>query len=229
VAPLGKGESQPVREESLIKLEEDLMRVAGIRSARVVGVDSPSEIHIIAGPGRSAKQLVRDVQSLASAGYGIEIDHRIVSVVQLEEEAAPKQVSLVSTNGHISRRPILDAVVLSSQGDTGWVKVTLKWPEGVVTEGAAPATSNRASRARAATRALEKALEPALKEKSTQMDIAQVLLQPLGGAESVLVQGTFEKDGTTSPFVGTALITDDVATAAVHALLQAINRKLIED
>lgn len=216
-----------MREENLIKLEDDLKRVAGIRSARVVGVDSPSEIHIVAAPGRSAKQLVRDVQSLASAGYGIEIDHRIVSIVQLEAE--DPQISLVATVGHLKRRPILDAVVLSSQGDTGWVKVTLRWPDGTTSEGAAPATAARESRARAATKALHKALEPSLKGQATLMEIHQVLLQHLGSTDSVLVQGTFEQNGTSTAFVGSALISDDVATAAVYALLQAINRKLIGD
>jgi hypothetical protein len=119
--------------------------------------------------------------------------------------------------------------VLSSQGDTGWVKVTLKWPDGTSTEGAAPATAARESRARAATKALQKALEPALKDQATLMDVHQVLLQHLGSTDSVLVQGTFEQKGVTTSFVGSALITDDVATAAVHALLQAINRRLIED
>ncbi|MEA2460829.1 MAG: hypothetical protein QOH90_1006 [Actinomycetota bacterium] len=215
-----------MRDDTLVKLEDDLKRVTGVRSARVVGVDSPSEIHIVAVPGRSAKQLVRDVQSLASAGYGIEIDHRIVSIVQLQDDA-PQEISLVSTNGHLPRRPVLDAVVLSSQGDTGWVKVTLKWPDGVATEGAAPATAERESRARAATTALVKALEPALKERKTQIDIQQVLVQHLGSGDSVLVQGAFQQGSLKNAFLGSALISDDVATAAVHALLQAINRKLL--
>jgi hypothetical protein len=215
-----------MREETLVKLEEDLKRVTGIKSARVVGVDTPSEIHIVATPGRSAKQLVRDVQSLASAGYGIEIDHRIVSVVQLED-ATPQEISLVSTNGLVTRRPVLDAVVLSSQGDTGWVKVTLKWPDGTSTEGAAPATTDRESRARAATHALVKALEPTLKERKTEIDIQQVLVQPLGSGDSVLVQGSFLQGKVKTSFLGSALISDDVATASVHALLQAINRKLL--
>jgi hypothetical protein len=215
-----------MRDDTLVKLEEDLKRVTGVRSARVVGVDSPSEIHIVATPGRSAKQLVRDVQSLASAGYGIEIDHRIVSIVQLEEEVQ-QEISLASTNGHLPRRPVLDAVVLSSQGDTGWVKVTLKWPDGAATEGAAPATADRESRARAATTALVKALEPALKERQTQIDIQQVLVQHLGSGDSVLVQGAFQQGKLKNAFLGSALISDDVATAAVHALLQAINRKLL--
>ncbi|MEA2498031.1 MAG: hypothetical protein QOH26_436 [Actinomycetota bacterium] len=222
-----------MRDENLGNLEQDLKRVVGVRSARVVGDDAPSEIHIVAVPGRSAKQLVRDVQSLASAGYGLEIDHRIVSIVQLEDDA-PKQVTIPSTNGaarngHVNRRPALEAVVLSSQGDTGWVKVTLKWPDGTNTEGAAPATSTRESRARAATNALQKALEPAFKERGVQLEVTQVVVQHLGTNDSVLVQGAYEQGRNSTSFLGSALISDDVATAAVHALLQAVNRKLMDE
>ena len=69
----------------LSKLEQDLLRVPGVRSARVIGGDVPTEIHVVTTSKRSPKQVVRDVQSLAAAGFGIPIDHRIVSVVQLDD------------------------------------------------------------------------------------------------------------------------------------------------
>lgn len=233
-----------MREEKLVKLEEDLKRVTGIRQARVVGVETPSEIHIVASPGRSAKQLVRDVQSLASAGFGLEIDHRIVSIVQLgdgevdpgllnaagkpggtgAQEVVPKP-ALGPSEGS-SARPQLETVVLTSKGDTGWVKVTLKWPSGRTTEGAGPATATRESRARGAANALQQALEPVLNERGAHLDIHQILLQSVGANDSVLVQGYFSERGAPTPIVGSAIVTDDVATAAVHALLQAINRKI---
>ncbi len=218
-----------MREERLVKLEEDLKRVTGIRHARVVGVDDPSEIHIVATPDRSPKQLVRDVQSLASAGFGLEIDHRIVSIVQLGEHVelpngtAPEVAELSNTRG---RRPEVEAVVLSSSGETGWVKVTLRWLDETTTEGAGAATSSRDSRARAASAALQQALDPVLKARGAHLDVHQILLQPIGTNDSVLVQGFYSEKGTVTPFVGSAIVHDDVATAAVHALLQAVNRKL---
>ena len=71
----------------LPELEEALRHVPGIRAASVVtGPDAvPTEIHIVAGRAKGAKQVVRDVQSVAMAGYDIDIDHRIVSVVQFDD------------------------------------------------------------------------------------------------------------------------------------------------
>ena len=133
-----------MREPRLTQLEDELQKVSGITGARVVGDDAPTEIHIVAGPGRTPKQLVRDVQSLAAASFDMQIDHRIVSIVQLDEEMkedleAEMTTEQLSTppsptpNGH---RPAVERIVLASKGAQGWVKVALKWPNGEVTEGA---------------------------------------------------------------------------------------------
>ena len=226
-----------MREPKLIQLEEDLQRVPGVRNARVVGTEAPSEIHIVATPDRSPKQVVRDVQSLASAGFGLTIDHRIVSVVQLAEgssedssgETPSPETTIDLTQepaAAVDKRPVLEAVVLASKGATGWVKVTLRWPDGESTEGAGAATSTREARARGATIALLRALEPALSARAAKLDVEQVLIHRIGSGECVLVRGLFTENGTNTPIVGSALIYDDVASAAVRALLHAINRKL---
>jgi hypothetical protein len=73
----------------LALLERELCRVPEIRAARIVADPSgtPIEVHVLAVPGKHAKQLVRDVQSVAMATAGVEIDHRTVSVVQLDDDA----------------------------------------------------------------------------------------------------------------------------------------------
>ena len=268
-------------ESHLAKLEQDLLRVPGVRSARVVGTDVPSEIHIVTTSKRSPKQVVRDVQSLAAAGFGMPIDHRIVSVVQLDdaappvaqpaaeaqptedlpasetaEESPPAEAAAAQpepgrrsgsdngspleetpvdlrldeaaeTNGHSdAHRLVLDRVVLASKGDAGWVKVGLKWPDGEVTEGAGIAGSTRDARARGASTALLHALTPALSAMDAKIDIDHLLIHRVGENDSVLVRAMFYQRGASTPLVGSALVHDDVATAAVRAILQAVNRKL---
>lgn len=72
-------------------VEQELRRIPEVRAARIVCDDGgvPVEVHVLATLGKHAKQVVRDVQSVAIASQGLEIDHRIVSVVQLEEPLAP--------------------------------------------------------------------------------------------------------------------------------------------
>ena len=72
----------------LPELEDALRHIQGVKAASVVtGPDAvPTEVHVLAAPGKPAKQVVRDVQSLAMARYDIDIDHRIVSVVQMGDD-----------------------------------------------------------------------------------------------------------------------------------------------
>ena len=262
----------------LSRLEQDLLRVPGVRSARVVGVDVPSEIHIVTTAKRSPKQVVRDVQSLAAAGFGIPIDHRIVSVVQLDEPPGPPppndasarspvgeersaaqrprrddarstsvssaeqgrsngphQVAApvpepsietsvaVSSNGH---RLVLERVVLASKGDAGWVKVALRWPDGRMSEGAGTAGAERDTRARGAATAALQALAPGLDAANARLDVDHVMIQRIGTSDSVVVRALFYEAGNVTPLVCSAIVHDDVATAAVRAILQAVNRKL---
>lgn len=213
-----------MRDEKLVKLETELQRVPGIRDARVVGVDHPSEIHIVSNGVRSPKQLVRDAQSLASAGYGIAIDHRIVSVVQLEEDQeVPGEPEALAI---LDRRPELDSVVFASKGENGWVRVRLKWPGGDVTEGLGRFAAERETRARGAATALVQALDTKVAEHSAKVTVEEVVLHRTRQNEVVVVQCSVSANGDTSTVVGTSFIRDDVATAAVQAALQGLNRRL---
>jgi len=71
-------------------LERELCRIPEITAARVVaGADGTiDEVHILSSPAKHAKQVVRDVQSVAMATFNLDIDRRIVSVVQLDSNGA---------------------------------------------------------------------------------------------------------------------------------------------
>jgi hypothetical protein len=245
-------------DSTLTQLERDLLRVPGVKSVRVVGDDAPTEIHVVASSNRPPKQVVRDVQSLAAAGFGIPIDHRIVSVVQLDdlppppppletiditqqgEEVEEPDVGEERKEGEEGEEPaehllddeapehrlILERVVIASKGDSGWVKVALRWPDGSSTEGAGAAGLSREARARGAAQALLQALQPALGPEGAKLEVDQVLLQQLGTSDTVIARVVLYDQGIASPLVGSALVYDDVATAAVRAILQSINRKL---
>ena len=214
------------------RLEADLRKVAGVRSARVIGANgAPTEIHIVSTSTRAPKQVVRDVQSLAAAGFGMPIDHRIVSIVQLDEPLEPDPPPVPESqeapkNGRNGHRPVLERVVLASRGESGWVKVALKWPDGQTTEGASAAGASREARARGATAALIQAMKPVLENHQSAVDVDQVVVQRIGSNDSVVVRAIFYENGTSVPVIGSALVHDDVATASVRAMLQALNRKL---
>ena len=89
-------------------LEESIRQIPGVRAASVVtdAQAQPREVHVLAAPGKPAKQIVRDVQSLAMAQYDIDLDHRIVSVVQIEDEAGA-EASAASDFSEVSDSPVV--------------------------------------------------------------------------------------------------------------------------
>jgi hypothetical protein len=82
-----------------------LASLAGVLSAHVVTAPDGRivEIHILAAAELHPKQVVRNVESALSAGFGIEVDRRIVSVAQV-------RTSSTDADGNGRMRP---------QGDTG--------------------------------------------------------------------------------------------------------------
>lgn len=77
-------------------IERLLSSLAGITSASVVRSRDGRlvEIHVLATPELHPKQIVRNVESALRAGFGIEIDRRIVSVAQ----APAQQIEAVSSS-----------------------------------------------------------------------------------------------------------------------------------
>ena len=70
-------------------VEHELCRIPEVNAARIVTSEDgrPTEVHILASPEKHAKQVVRDVQSVAMATFGLELDRRVISVVQLESSS----------------------------------------------------------------------------------------------------------------------------------------------
>ena len=76
-----------VDDTELAVIEKELCRLPAVNAARIVAdeIGRPKELHILASAEKSPKQIARDVQSVAMATFGMEIDHRIISVVQLDQ------------------------------------------------------------------------------------------------------------------------------------------------
>jgi hypothetical protein len=90
-------------------LEEQLCRIPDVTAARVVPDEfgRPAEVHILASPAKHAKQIVRDVQSVAIASFGLDLDRRIISVAQLRLAA---DAAGQAARGHEDAPPLVEAV-----------------------------------------------------------------------------------------------------------------------
>ena len=100
------------------EIEETLARLPSINAVRLAADGSEvREVHVLASPEKAAKQVVRDVQTLALARFGIAIDRRAISVVQI----GPERI------GTDEDRPAIMGVHEIPEGSRTTVVVTLLW------------------------------------------------------------------------------------------------------
>lgn len=208
-------------------VERELRRIPEVRAARIVADlhGAPVEVHVLATPGKHAKQLVRDVQSVAIASQGLEIDHRIVSVVQLED-LVPGIAGGDAPNP-TSTRPTLDGVVVERRELRCAVTVRLRSGDDIVSghaEGSVAAASTRRVVAEATLAALVE-LGPASWASCASVEAANIVRvgdRELAVAVLTVVVPPYEEIITGSAPLRTAGADETVA----RAVLDACNRRL---
>jgi len=225
----------------LPELEDALRQVPGIRAASVVtGPDAvPTEIHIVASRSKGAKQVVRDVQSLAMAGYDIDIDHRIVSVVQFDDDIdglqhdddlhtiirLPESAVAVSgtTQPDILPRPVIAAITIRTAGAEADASVVVRTGDATY-DGRSIGPSTMSHRHTLIARATLDAISELL---GLPAEVEFVTVSTMGTRRmaacvvQVAVPGIGELVLT-----GSALVRSDEADAVARAVLDALNRRL---
>lgn len=204
-------------EEHRHQVEASLQSLADVVAVRIVpGMERPvDELHVVTTPQRSAKQTVRDVQSLLYAVYGISIDHRVVSVVQVAENGdgfgAPDRLRIAQ-------------VQATQQGLE--VQVVVDVTDGDIDhEGTATGPSSAAGRHRAAARATLEALRPALPGGGIVELEGATIEQVMGRRMAISLVHVHGGNGQRT-LSGTALVTDDESAAIARSVLDALNREL---
>ncbi len=196
------------------ELEEALCRLPSVDAVRIVGTNGRiEEVHVLAAPAKPAKQVVRDVQSLAMASYGINIDRRTVSVVQIERGEREG-----------GERPSILDIRETTEGARLDAAVTLGWQgEVFVGEAAGPAAS--ATRLRLIGEATLRALEAAI---GGEIGLALAALETptVGNRQVAIAQVVVVSAGEERTMVGSALVGKETSQAAVRAVLDAINRHI---
>lgn len=200
-------------------LEAELCRLPDVVAARLVADDigRPLEVHVLAHTGKHAKQIVRDVQSVALASFGLDIDRRIVSVVQLtpngDSAAPPTAPARIRVQG----------IEVSTTGLRTSIRVTLSADAHAT--GFAEGASAAAIRSRlvaAATLDALRQLEPA----ASCLDVVGAEVARVGSHDVALVTVVSVDASTESHLAGSAIVHQSPDDALVRAVLDAVNRRL---
>jgi hypothetical protein len=227
------------------ELEQEICRIPEVSAARIVTNDEgvPVEVHILAAPTKLAKQVVRDVQSVSMAAFGVELDRRLISVVQLEgstlrlapapegeseEEALPEELPgppaplLVSVP---SGRTRLVAVHTQRSGRRARAEVTLAGPTGEAS-GSAEGMYTESASLRLVCLATLGALRR-LDPQAERTDLESAAVMTLGVRQIAVVSVVFVEGATEELCTGSALVRVSGGFDAVaRATLDAVNRRL---
>ena len=211
----------------LPQLEDALRQLPGVRAASVVtGPDAvPTEIHVLASPGKAAKQVVRDVQSLAMARYDIDIDHRIVSVVQIGEDEPSLEVVRPEEEAEADQpvRPAIAAITVRSSGGLIEAAVSLAVDEDLF-EGSAEGPAGHSHRARLVAVATLDAVRELLGQPC---EVESSSIVPIGGRDvAVSVLTMMVPRAGEQILTGSAAVRGDEADAVARSVLAALNRQL---
>lgn len=216
----------------LRRIEKLLLGLEGVGSLKMVpdGHGGIEEIHVLTASSLGPKQIVRNIESALLAEFGLQIDHRKISIARVkgEPEVAPaagpdRQAPGAQPGLAVDRRLVLGNVHIErAAGQKVTCRVDLADADKVFT-GEAEGPDFEKARMEVAATAL---LEAAQQATGDSVILALQGIDAIGafGQSFVLaaVNGTVRRESAS--LAGVVRVRDSVEEAAVLACLQAINR-----
>lgn len=175
---------------------------------------SISAIHVVTRSQRPPKQIVRDVESVLAAEFGLKIDHRKVSVARLETEE--RKIS------ELGGRARLVSIKLTTEGAKGSCEVILERDDGRF-RGESSGVSTGAGRLRLIARATAQAICKMAKGYA-DIDVVDVLKLRVGESKAMAVILLCVAEGEPKELAGCVPYSDDEQSAVALAVLDACNR-----
>jgi hypothetical protein len=211
-------------------LEDALRALPDVQAVSIVttGDATPTEVHVLASPGKPAKQIVRDVQSLAMASFDLDLDHRIVSVVQIgnsavEDAAGPPDDDPTHGEDLQAGRPVIASVSMLTAQREATASVSIGVGDDRY-EGVARGSSALSGRSRLVAVATINALEELL-GLPCEVEAAMIVAAGAHDAALVVLSLTQPRVGQ-QVLSGSAVVRADPTDAIARAVLSALNRQL---
>jgi hypothetical protein len=217
--------------EALISALHDVMACSVVLD----GTGRIEEIHVLAGAGTHPKQIVRNIESALSAGLGVVVDRRIISVAQVRPEHDALVRDALSGAGNDLAEPEAPAGEEEANGRFIFVgydartqpdteaacRVSIRLGH-VAYSGTGNGPGTTLGRAQSAARAVFAALDTA--HRGSPLGLEGVTLVESHGRAFVLVAANVSVGRNAVPLTGIAAVHKSPEEAAILAALQATNR-----
>lgn len=200
-------------------VERSLATVPGVLGTRMVaGFDRPvDELHVLTSLDKAPKQAVRDIQTVLMARFGVSTDHRVISVVQLDEG---------TVGGGVAKRVVIDRVAVTHAGLEVRAEVTVR-DDGSEHTGEADGPSTPEGQRRAVARATLESVRPLLGSAGL-VEIDGTDVTDVTGRRIAVSLVQFRTPRGEHTVAGSALVRDAEADAVARSVLDALNRSIAE-
>lgn len=218
----------------LNQVEQLLSGLAGITSLKVVpdGHGGVAEVHVVSDAGVGPKQIVRNIESALLAEFGLQIDHRKISVAEVQQpdidytdvdaEASDPLGGLEPVQDS-TRRLLLDSLEIDRKaGDQVACRVVLRAEDETYAGNAEGADFSRSRLEVAGHAVLEALNEATVDDISLRLEGVQRFAAFGRDLVVAVVQGQERRRSIALP--GVCLVDDSPEEATVLACLQATNR-----
>ena len=193
-----------------------LNKLPGVVSSKVLLDENGhiTDIHILADIGRGAKQIARDVQSALLTKYDIGVDHKIISIAQVDEGGIQVRQSRLAI-GRVDLQ--------TEQGKAQAGVVLIK--DGETFEGTAIGGNSVQGRLRVVVEATLAAIHKCIGADFT-FALSDIVKVNLAGQCAMLLTVLHYAGYGMEYLIGSSIVKDDEYLAAVKATLDAVNRRL---
>lgn len=211
-------------------VEQTLCQITDIQAARVVtGIGNHiEELHVLATSAKGPKQLARDIESALQAKFGINVDHRKISIAQINEDhvSTPRQ-----SPGKKAAESVVDASRAKVSGitaDTGGLadSISVKLQLGAAEyEGKCGGKIGLEGRPRLVAKATLDAIRVVV-GGDWQFHLEDVEILSLGRSRVAVACFKIDMGRGEETFCGSAIVSSSEDQACVRAVLDAVNRRL---
>jgi hypothetical protein len=212
------------------EIEGLLSALTGVLAARVTvsTLGRIEEVHVLADARLHPKQIVRNVESALSAGLGLSVDRRLISVAQVKaddnelfSDGAPKPAP-APVDESVRGRYIFVGYDARTQPDLeASCRVTIR-RDNEVFSGTGHGPSTPLGRAQAAAHAVFAAIATA--RRDNELELEGVTTVDSNGRTYVLISAHAHAGRHARPLTGIATLHRSPEEAAILASLQATNR-----
>lgn len=194
-------------------IEKTIEKLDSVVSCKIISEDNNfEEIHIVSKGSRSAKQLVRDIQSVLIATYNVQVDHKKISIAEIQDDCLKK------TAGRLK----IMSVAHDNKGQKATVKVSLDNHKDIFENSKTGINTCRNIDRMLVDVTLE-TVEDACGYEETFI-LEDVKTVNISTDKVVIVVITCINDGFEQRLSGSCIIKSDYKEAVVKATLDALNR-----